>query len=94
MRVTMSVVLGVGMRMAVAMAVAVTVTMVMVAEGHHTDEVNGEAKGANNEEFAESLRFGAFPESLEGLKGNLQTQKPMGCMSVASCAAGVRRRLT
>lgn len=69
----MSVVLGVGMRMRVAVAVAM---MMVVSECHHTNEVDGQAERADNEELAESFRLCTLPKSLKSLKADLQTQKP------------------
>lgn len=82
MIVAMRVVVIVAVRMVVSVAVAMTMTMgmavmVVVAKCHHTDQVYGKAHAADNEQFSQSFRLRALPQSFERLESDFDTQKPI-----------------
>lgn len=64
-------------RMSMGMPVIVAVAMmVVVAKGHHSDKVDNQPKAAHDKQFAQTFRLCPFPQPLECLKGNFDTQKP------------------
>ncbi len=76
------------MRMAMSMGVVVTVRMTMVCmrtECKDTQQVDYEAKSANNKKFLQSLGFPPFDQSLESLKHDLEAYESRNESLVLSC---------
>ena len=82
MRVAVIVAVIVAVRMILSMAVAVAMTvgmtvMVVVAKSHHTDQVNGKAHAADNEQLSQALRLRSLPKAFERLESDFDTQQPV-----------------
>ena len=68
------VVVGVAMAM-IVVSVVVAVPMVCMAKGCKTHNVDEEAQDTDNQKFIQSLQLVTFPQALESIEYDLQTDK-------------------
>lgn len=81
MRVLVCVFVRMLMRVASAPSVAVSVAMVMMTECCHADEVDYQAKAADDEQLGQSFRLSAFEDALKGLDHDLHADEPVRYVS-------------